>query len=74
MRRICDNCAQPTRPSVQQKSWLSRYLRPEQIDDGKFLEGPGCTYCNMTGYRGRVGIYELLEVDAGLPTRSAATT
>jgi MSHA biogenesis protein MshE len=24
----------------------------------------GCTYCNMTGYRGRVGVYELLEVNA----------
>ena len=32
----------------------------------KFDEGVGCTYCNMTGYRGRVGIYELLEIDAPL--------
>jgi MSHA biogenesis protein MshE len=66
VRRNCDNCSQPTAPSVQQKSWLSRYLQPKQIDDGKFFEGHGCTYCNMTGYRGRIGIYELLEIDVRL--------
>lgn len=26
----------------------------------------GCTYCNMTGYRGRVGVYELLEINADI--------
>jgi MSHA biogenesis protein MshE len=66
VRRNCENCAQPTTPSVQQKSWLSRYLSPAQLENGRFLEGHGCTYCNMTGYRGRIGIYELLEIDAGI--------
>jgi MSHA biogenesis protein MshE len=66
VRRNCDNCSQPTTLSVQQKIWLSRYLSPKQIDDGKFLEGHGCTYCNMTGFRGRIGIYELLEIDVGI--------
>jgi MSHA biogenesis protein MshE len=66
VRRNCDNCAQPTAPSVQQTSWLSRYLSADQIDGGKFFEGHGCTYCNMTGYRGRIGIYELLEIDVGI--------
>jgi MSHA biogenesis protein MshE len=66
VRRICDNCAQPTKPTVQQQSWLSQYLSAADIDNAKFAEGVGCTYCNMTGYRGRVGIYELLECDAGI--------
>jgi len=66
VRRNCDNCSQPAAPTVQQKAWLSRYLTPAEIDAAKFFEGHGCTYCNMTGYRGRVGIYELLEVDAGI--------
>jgi MSHA biogenesis protein MshE len=30
------------------------------------MEGVGCTYCNMTGYKGRIGVYELVEVDAGM--------
>jgi MSHA biogenesis protein MshE len=66
VRRNCDNCAQPAVPSVQQRSWLLRYLTPAEIDGAKFLEGHGCTYCNMTGYRGRIGIYELLEIDVSV--------
>jgi MSHA biogenesis protein MshE len=68
VRRVCENCAQPTKPTVQQQSWLSRYLGPAEIGAALFVEGAGCTYCNMTGYRGRIGIYELLEID----TRIAA--
>jgi MSHA biogenesis protein MshE len=63
VRRNCENCAQPAAVDVHQKTWLSRYLSAAKIDKAKFKEGAGCTYCNMTGYRGRVGIYELLEVD-----------
>jgi MSHA biogenesis protein MshE len=66
VRRICDNCAQPAKPTVQQQSWLSSYLSAAEVESAKFSEGVGCTYCNMTGYRGRVGIYELLEVDAAI--------
>jgi MSHA biogenesis protein MshE len=64
LRRLCDNCAHPAEPGVHQMQWLSRYLSAEQIASTKFAEGMGCTYCNMTGYRGRVGVYELLEVNA----------
>ena len=63
VRRNCENCAQPATLDVHQKTWLSRYLSASQIEKAKFREGAGCTYCNMTGYRGRIGIYELLEVD-----------
>jgi MSHA biogenesis protein MshE len=63
VRRVCDGCTQPAEPSVQQRSWLARWLSPEQIRKASFAEGEGCTYCNMTGYRGRIGIYELLEID-----------
>jgi MSHA biogenesis protein MshE len=63
VRRNCENCAHPAAIDVHQRTWLSRYLSAAEIDKAKFLEGTGCTYCNMTGYRGRIGIYELLEVD-----------
>jgi MSHA biogenesis protein MshE len=66
IRRVCDNCAQPTELPVHQSAWLARYLRPEQIRAAQFVEGAGCTYCNMTGYKGRIGVYELLEIDAGM--------
>ncbi|MDH3547346.1 MAG: MSHA biogenesis protein MshE, partial [Gammaproteobacteria bacterium] len=32
----------------------------------EFLRGRGCNYCQLTGYRGRIGVYELLEMDNGL--------
>jgi MSHA biogenesis protein MshE len=63
IRRVCENCAQPAELSVQHAAWLARYLGAEQIRSTQFVEGAGCTYCNMTGYKGRVGVYELLEID-----------
>jgi MSHA biogenesis protein MshE len=32
----------------------------------RFRQGTGCQYCNNTGYRGRIGVYELLELDGTL--------
>ena len=64
LRRLCDNCAHPAELGVHHLAWLSRYMTAEEIASTRFANGMGCTYCNMTGYRGRVGVYELLEVDA----------
>jgi MSHA biogenesis protein MshE len=66
IRRVCDNCAQPMELPLHQAAWLARYLGPEQIRTAQFVEGSGCTYCNMTGYKGRIGVYELLEIDAAM--------
>ena len=38
-------------------------LRPEDVGDRTFFYGKGCDYCNNTGYRGRIGIYELMVLD-----------
>ncbi|HET7133021.1 MAG TPA: GspE/PulE family protein, partial [Gammaproteobacteria bacterium] len=66
VRRVCDNCAHPAELGVHHAAWLGRYLGAEQLRAGKFMEGVGCTYCNMTGYKGRIGVYELVEIDAGM--------
>jgi MSHA biogenesis protein MshE len=66
VRRVCDNCAHPAELGVHHSAWLGRYLGAEQVRAGKFMEGVGCTYCNMTGYKGRIGVYELVEIDAGM--------
>ena len=65
-RRLCDGCTQPAELTPQQSIWLSRYLTTEKVAQSQFQQGAGCTYCNMTGYRGRVGVYELLEIDSAL--------
>jgi MSHA biogenesis protein MshE len=66
MRRVCDSCAQPEALTAQQKIWLSEFSVPGIDDNIEFVRGIGCTYCNMTGYRGRIGIFELLEIDGEL--------
>ena len=66
VRRICDSCTHPAELGVHQTAWLSRYMTPQVIEQTQFAEGAGCTYCNMTGYRGRIGVYELLMVDAAI--------
>jgi MSHA biogenesis protein MshE len=66
VRRVCDNCAQPTEPSPQQRAWLGALTTPARVAKMNFQMGVGCTYCNLTGYRGRAAIYELLELDRPL--------
>lgn len=66
VRRVCDDCAQLTEPTPQQRAWLQAHVEPERIYGMTFRVGAGCTYCNLTGYRGRTAIYELLEIDRPL--------
>lgn len=64
VRLNCDVCAEPHEPTAQESAWLAGML-PE----GKTLvakKGRGCSACNGTGYAGRQGVYELLEMDAVL--------
>jgi MSHA biogenesis protein MshE len=66
VRRVCVDCTQPATPTVNQIAWLAA-CRPElNLGPQKFMAGTGCTYCNLTGYRGRVAVYELLEIDRTL--------
>jgi MSHA biogenesis protein MshE len=66
VRRVCDNCAQPIEPNPQQRAWLHSHVDTTRMANMKFQMGVGCTYCNLTGYRGRTAIYELLELDRTL--------
>jgi MSHA biogenesis protein MshE len=66
VRRVCTDCAQPIQPTPNQLAWLAN-CRPNMVAERqKFLAGAGCTYCNLSGYRGRVAVYELLEIDRTL--------
>ncbi len=64
VRLNCDVCAEPHEPSAQEHAWLMAIAPPgEQIVPKR---GRGCSACNGTGYAGRQGVYELLEMDAVL--------
>ena len=59
VRRICERCSKAHEPTAQE----SRFLELEWPEGGgEFKEGAGCGQCNSTGYRGRVGVYEMLEM------------
>jgi len=65
LRRVCDNCAQPMAAGSYEAALLRTQFGLE-ASDAKFKLGAGCTYCNLTGYRGRIAVYEMLEVDRTL--------
>jgi len=60
IRRICPKCRTPYEPNEAVLSQLG--LSPHDIGDKNFYYGKGCDSCNHTGYKGRKGIYELLDI------------
>jgi MSHA biogenesis protein MshE len=65
LRRVCENCAQPTPPDPHETAWLEA-RSATALSDGRFSRGVGCAYCNYSGYRGRLAVHELLEIDRSL--------
>ncbi len=64
VRRICPDCIQIETIEDYRRSWIeSRF--PNQVEH-TFMKGKGCQNCNLTGYRGRIGVFELLELDNDL--------
>ena len=63
VRRVCDNCKETYEPTDQELIWLRSFdLDPLDIEAG-FVHGRGCYQCSNTGYKGRVGVYEMLEMN-----------
>jgi len=58
VRRICENCKTAFEPTETQLMELQ--LTPDDVKDKKFYYGRGCDKCNSTGYRGRIGIFEIM--------------
>jgi general secretion pathway protein E len=61
VRRLCTDCREAYTPDETELALLAAHGKPELL-----YRPTGCPNCNDTGYRGRTGIYELLEVDDGL--------
>ncbi|MCH8475067.1 MAG: type II secretion system ATPase GspE [Opitutales bacterium] len=60
VRRICTSCRTSYEPSETLVEQLG--LNPVDIGDNQFYYGKGCVECNQSGYRGRMGVYEMLRV------------
>lgn len=65
VRRVCQNCAQPYHASAQDMAWLNSVTQ-QDFSQATFKVGTGCQSCNGSGYRGRVGVFEILELDDGM--------
>jgi MSHA biogenesis protein MshE len=65
VRRVCENCAQSYEPTPGEQAWM-KAMNQGRAGTPRFRHGTGCQYCNNTGYRGRIGLYELLELDGTL--------
>ncbi len=61
VRKICNNCKTEYTPTEEQLMELE--LRPDDVVGKRFFYGKGCENCNNTGYRGRMGIYEIMLLD-----------
>jgi MSHA biogenesis protein MshE len=64
VRLICEHCKAPYTPTPNEQVWLSEALGEQSTHT--LAHGKGCSHCNGTGYQGRVGVYELLEMDNAL--------
>jgi type IV pilus assembly protein PilB len=64
LRRICDSCKQPYEPNSEEMALFHRHLP----NSGKtlFFHGAGCNDCSQTGYRDRIGVYELLKISPAI--------
>ncbi len=65
VRRVCDSCQEAYQPDTQELFWLTN-LAGEEAKNVKYMHGKGCQTCNYTGYKGRIGVFELLEMNEGM--------
>jgi type IV pilus assembly protein PilB len=64
VRRLCTTCRQPATPSDSELRAVG--LSAGVLGDRTLWRAQGCASCSFTGYRGRVGVYELMELDSVL--------
>lgn len=65
VRKVCTTCIESYKPSDEKLQYLKKYLEGSELTHN-FYRGKGCPECGNKGYKGRVGIYEVLEVNEAL--------
>ncbi len=61
VRRVCPDCKTTDVLDESRQQWLAGRF-PNQVGT-TFHKGAGCQNCNLTGYRGRIGVFEMLELE-----------
>lgn len=66
-KRLCGQCATRYNPTEVEMKMIHKYLDPimdpKEVDEIEFKYGSGCERCHGTGYKGRIGIHEVLIVE-----------
>jgi MSHA biogenesis protein MshE len=65
VRRICDSCIEDDPIDKSMRNWLDKTIGPG-AGQLSFKRGSGCHQCHNSGYQGRIGVFELLEIDTQL--------
>ncbi len=65
IRKVCANCKVEI-TDMPTKTLIEIGVPPDQVKDIKLYKGKGCGTCNGTGYKGRVGLYEVMEISEGI--------
>src|SRR5437667_6652150 len=60
VRRVCSNCKEPS--PLPAAALIQAGFTPEDANSVTPFKGKGCEKCNQTGYKGRVGLYEVMEI------------
>jgi type IV pilus assembly protein PilB len=64
VRVVCPKCKEPDRPSASELK--SAGLTPDRVASASFMRGRGCAHCHHTGFRGRLGIFEMMKMNASV--------
>jgi MSHA biogenesis protein MshE len=65
VRRVCEHCREEHAPEEREQRWLE-VIHGRPLNGRCFVRGRGCHHCHNTGYLGRIGVYELLEVNSAM--------
>jgi type IV pilus assembly protein PilB len=66
VRHLCKRCKRPLRPDeIENLPKKYRWLEKEGWDysSARLMKGQGCAYCSNTGYHGRTGVFEIMEMN-----------
>ena len=64
IRTICSKCKAPLQ--VSDEDLLKKGFDPARLKGGEILHGAGCDHCKKTGYKGRLGLFEVMPVSSGI--------
>jgi type II secretory ATPase GspE/PulE/Tfp pilus assembly ATPase PilB-like protein len=65
IRKLCDNCKRPANMSEAQRAAFQK----KNIDTSRIYEAAGCSKCHNTGYKGRIGVFDIMLIDSAVKNK-----